>query len=286
MNVTRDSKDALAERLRPLEQRLARLEALVRRAQRPVAKIDSDSPVLPSMDDFNFSQDELRGADPASGAQAWTAPFRFPSGATRGLTWDSGSLGDQFVNVSLGFLDETGQLLFFMDAVDDADARSTSACRFVKTQHRFYYRHDSRSGPVRITATFDIRKARIHDRIQEVDGSDRGVELVDCQNLRVAAYGQSPSGDYWHHIGKAVDVVHELAWDTAAGSALESPYDHDLGGVSREIVMVSDGALAAGQLCKFYVGIWGGLSLRTTGAGYATFNEFDVRLNRVRAEIF
>ena len=50
-------------------------------------------------------------------------------------------------------------------------------------------------------------------------------------------------------------------------------------------VLTTHGELAAGQLTKFYVGIWAGLTLWTIGCGYAIFNRFDVRLDKVRAEI-
>ncbi len=279
------SQDHRHEDSQSLERRLRRLEDLAAHHARRSGKIDSDSPVMPGMDDFNFSEDEFANADKASGSVEWSPPFQFPNGNTRGLTWDSGSGGSLFVNSSVGFIDATGELLSFVDAAEPQPACIDTAYRFVKTHYRFYYRHPERAGRLRITATFAIRNAHINDTVHDGEAEDGAVDLLDFQNLRIAAYRQR-EGD-WEQFGKVIDEYHELSWNIGWNTwpSRRQPYDYNRQAGQHAVVMTSRAELTRQQLAKFYVGIWTGLTLSTNACGYATFNRFDVRLERVRGEL-
>jgi len=279
------SQDHMRQDLQALEHRIRRLESQMERWAKRTKKIDSDSPILPSMDDFNYSEDEFSTADKASGGLEWTAPFKFPNGNTRGLTWDSGSGGSLFVNSSVGFIDTTGELLSFVDAVELAPSGVDTAYRFVKTHYRFYYRHPGRAGQLNITATFEIKNARINDRLHDQTVPDGAIDLLEFQNLRIAAYRQCD--DAWEQCGKVIDEYHELLWDIRRDTPEERPtaYDRNRQSGHHAVTMTSRVELAKGQLSKFYVGIWTGLTLWTYAFGYTTFNRFDVRLEKVRAEL-
>lgn len=278
-------QDQIRTDIQSLEQRIQQLESQMARWAKRTRKIDSDSPILPSMDDFNYSENEFATADKVSGHLEWTAPFTFPNGNTRGLTWDSGSGGSLFVNSSVGSIDTTGELLAFVDAVEPAPDGVNTAYRFVKTQYRFYYRHLERAGQLKVTATFAIKNARINDSIHAQTVADGAIDLLEFQNLRIAAYRQC--NDAWEQCGKVIDEYHELLWDirrdTPAG---RSPsYDCNRQSDQYTVVMTSRVALTKGQLTKFYVGLWAGVTLWTHAFGYTTFNRFDVRLEKVRAEL-
>jgi hypothetical protein len=283
-NVTM-SQNQIRPDMQSLEQRIQRLEGRVARWAKRMKKIDSDSPLLPSMDDFNYSENEFATADSAFGSLEWTAPFTFPNGNTRGLTWDSGSGGSLFVNSSAGFIDTTGELLSFVDAVERSPDGIDTAYRFVKPQYRFYYRHPDRAGQLKITATFQIKNARINDCVHDQKGADGAIDLLEFQNLRIAAYRQL--GDAWEQFGKVVDEYHELTWDVRQNTPEDrsQSYDRNRQNGQHTVAMTSRVELTKGQLTKFYVGIWSGLTLWTHGFGYTTFNRFDVRLAKVRAEL-
>ncbi len=271
--------------LQALEVRLRQLESLVAHRAKRSVKIDSDSPLLPGMDDFNFSEEEFAAFDPSTGAVEWAPPYRFPNGNPRGLTWDSGPGGSLYVNSSVGPIDETGDLLAFVDAAEAQPAGIHTAYRFVKTHYRFYYRHPGRGGQLKITAAFSVRNAHIHDAVADKTDGGGGIDLLEFQNLRIAVYKQC--GDAWERFGKAIDEYHEWAWDVRWNShaSRQLEYDHNRREPKHAVVLTSQGDLAKDQLTKFYVGIWAGLTLSTTGSAYTTFNRFDVRLDRVRAEL-
>lgn len=273
------------EDIQTLVQRLQRLESLAAQRTKRSGKIDSDSPLLPSMDDFNFSEDEFANVDKASGAVIWTAPFRFPNGNTRGLTWDSGSGGSLFVNSSVGFIDTTGDLLSFIDAAEPEPSGIDPAYRFVKTHYRFYYRHPERGGRLKITATFTISNAHIKDTVHARTVEDAAIDLLEFQNLRIAAYRQC--NDSWEQFGKVIDEFHEVTWDIRWNTrpVNRESYDQNRPDGQYAVVLTSRSELLPQQLTKFYVGIWSGLTLSTNACAYTTFNRFDVRLDKVRAEL-
>jgi hypothetical protein len=279
------SQDQIRPDIQLLEQRIRRLESQVARWAKRTKKIDSDSPLLPSMDDFNYSENEFAAADQASGRLEWTAPYTFPNGNRRGLTWDSGSGGSLFVNSSVGCIDATGGLLSFVDAVEPTADGVDTAYRFVKAHYRFYYRPPARAGQLKITATFEIKHARINDNVHDQKVAGGAIDLLEFQNLRIAAYRQCD--DAWEQFGKVIDEYHELPWDIKRDMPEDrsQSYDRNRPNGQHMVVMTSRVELAKGQLTKFYVGIWAGLTLRTHAFSYATFNRFDVRLAKVRAEL-
>ena len=121
------------------------------------------------------------------------------------------------------------------------------------------------------------------DQVQKVAGG--AIDLLEFQNLRIAAYRQCD--DAWEQFGKVIDEYHELPWDIKRDMPEDrsQSYDRNRPNGQHMVVMTSRVELAKGQLTKFYVGIWAGLTLRTHAFSYATFNRFDVRLAKVRAEL-
>ncbi len=261
--------------LEKLSQRIEILESKLFDPAKPQRVLFKDISDLTGVDQFAVMNAKMEGDTIL--AVEWVPPYESCN------TWDSGSGGNLFVNSQKSCDKPKGNMQTkAWHAHDDVD-NNDQASRFLESYFGFAYRNPYASGKLRIKASFFVDRGWIRNQLVEEHGVSSAhayvfqsfvIEIykkVGENNVKMSEVRQEYHRNEKQYPGSTANRIHAYSEDKK-----DRPWviDH-----------TTELELEKNQVAYIYSGIWSGLACSLDDFSTNQQTDFQVRLDKVVAEI-